>query len=220
MEVRSKKVKTRSSPRLKKGLVEIYTGNGKGKTTAALGLALRALGAGLKVCVIQFLKGAKRYGEHKIAEKLGRLWSPTRPTRFKIIQTGRGCIFAKSKKDVDCKECYKRYSYLPCHIDPQNPQEVDYRLAQDALNLSKKVINSGKYDLVILDEISLALKYKLINLKEVIKMIKEKPKNIELILTGRGMPKEIIAIADLVSEVREVKHPFSRGISARQGIEY
>lgn len=212
MEVRSKKVKTRSSPRLKKGLVEVYTGNGKGKTTAALGLALRALGAGLKVCVIQFLKGAKRYGEHKIAERLA--------PQLKIVQTGRGCIFAKSKKDVDCKECYKRYSYLPCHIDPKNPQEVDYRLAQDALNLSKKTVASGKYDLVILDEISIVLKYKLIDLKEVIKMIKEKPKNVELILTGRGMPKEIIAIADLVSEVREVKHPFSRGISARQGIEY
>jgi len=212
MKGKGEKVKTRSSPRLKKGLVEVYTGNGKGKTTAALGLALRALGAGLKVCVIQFLKGAKRYGEHKIAKRLA-------PQR-KIIKTGRGCIFAKSKKDVDCEECYKRHGYLPCHVDPKNPQKIDYRLAQDALNLSKKRVASGKYDLVILDEISIALKYKLINLKEVIKMIKEKPKNVELILTGRGMPKEIIAIADLVSEVREVKHPFSRGISARQGIEY
>lgn len=188
----------------KKGLVHIYTGHGKGKTTAALGLALRAIGRGFKVYVIQFIKGKGKYGEHKIEKFLS--------SHFKIIQTGRGCIFKKPPDD--CKNC------VACHIDPKCPKEIDFKLAEKGLELSRKIINSKKYDLVILDEINIAIYYKLIKLKNVIKIIKEKPESVELVLTGRNAPKEIIEIADYVSEIKEVKHPYKKGIKARKGIEF
>lgn len=173
---------------LEKGLVQLYTGDGKGKTSAAFGLALRAVGRGLKVYVIQFIKGGFDYGELHIVEKLPNL---------KLASFGRG----------------KFITSLP-------PSEGDVKLARDAFKLAKKVIKSGEHDVVILDEINVALNLKMISTDEVIDLIKNKPKHVELILTGRYAPAQIIDAADLVTEMREVKHPYTQGVPPRKGIEY
>ncbi|MFN6991594.1 MAG: cob(I)yrinic acid a,c-diamide adenosyltransferase [Fervidobacterium sp.] len=168
------------------GYVHVYTGNGKGKTTAALGLSVRALCAGKKVFIGQFIKGMD-YSELKLIDYFQNL---------KIIQFGRDC-FIKNK-----------------------PTEEDIKLAQIGLKISKDAIFSKEYDAVILDEINIALHYKLISVDQVLDLIKNKPVNVELILTGRYAPKELIDVADLVTEMVEVKHYFSKGVLARLGIEY
>jgi cob(I)alamin adenosyltransferase len=173
---------------LEKGLVQVYTGNGKGKTSAAFGLALRATGRGLKVYMIQFIKGGFDYGE---------LYTVKNLPNFTLKAFGRG-KFVTSKP----------------------PQKEDVRLAQEALHLAEQVIQSGSSNIVILDEINVALDLKLISLEDVLKLIKSKPSGLELVLTGRNAPEEIVEAADLVTEMKEVKHPFSRGTEARKGIEY
>jgi cob(I)alamin adenosyltransferase len=173
---------------LEKGLVQVYTGNGKGKTSAAFGLALRATGRGLKVYMIQFIKGGFDYGE---------LYTVKNLPNFTLKAFGRG-KFVTSKP----------------------PQKEDVRLAQEALHLAEQVIQSGSSSIVILDEINVALDLKLISLKDVLKLINSKPSGLELVLTGRNAPEEIIEAADLVTEMKEVKHPFNRGTEARKGIEY
>lgn len=175
-------------PKLERGLVQVYTGNGKGKSSAAFGLALRAIGRGLKVYIIQFIKGGFDYGELYLVDKLPNLT---------LKAFGRG-------KFVTAKP----------------PEKEDVKLAEEAFQLAKEVVESGKYDIVILDEINVALNLKLVSLEKVLQLIKNKPKHVELILTGRYAPNEIIDIADLVTEMREVKHPFNRGYEARKGIEY
>jgi cob(I)alamin adenosyltransferase len=169
-------------------MIQIYTGNGKGKTTAALGLALRAVGHGLEVMMIQFMKGQINYGELVAAKRFAN---------FKIEQYGR-----------------------PEFVNPENPDKEDIRLAQKALARAKDVINSQKYDLIILDEINVAVSFGLIQLSDVISLMKSIPENVELVLTGRYMPDEFIEYADLISEIREVKHHFQAGKTARKGIEY
>lgn len=176
-------------PKFKHGMLQVYTGNGKGKTTAAIGQAIRAVGCGFKVYMIQFMKGKTNYGELKVARKL-------RP-RFVIKQYGR-----------------------PDFVDKESPAKIDIRMAEEALRESRKIISSGKWDLVILDEINIALDYKLIHLEEVIELVKSKPHHVELIFTGRAAPVEILELADLVSEIREVKHPYRKGVQQRVGIEY
>ena len=177
-----------TKPKLKEGLVQVYTGNGKGKTSAAFGLALRAIGRGLKVYIIQFIKGGFDYGELYIIDKLPNL-------KLKAFGQGKFVTqFPPSKKDV--------------------------KIAKEALELAKKIVKSGEYDVVILDEINVAMSLRLIKIEEVVNMIKEKPKNVELVLTGRYAPKEIIDIADLVTEMKEIKHPFQKGIPPRKGIEF
>jgi cob(I)alamin adenosyltransferase len=171
-----------------KGLVIVITGNGKGKTTAAFGQALRAIGQGYKVFVLQFMKGRK-YGEFIAAEK----YLP----RLTIRMSG-----------------------LDSFVMRDNPAAIDIELAQKGLDAAKKAINSGKYNMVILDEINVALDFKLIDLREVVELIKNKPPALDLILTGRYAPKEIIKIADTVSEVKEVKHHYKAGIKDKAGIEY
>jgi len=173
--------------RLEKGLVQVYTGNGKGKTTAAFGLALRAVGRGLKVYVIQFIKGGFDYGELYVVDNLQGLTLKA---------------FGKGKFIVG------------------KPEEADIVQAQEALKLAKEVVNSSKYDLVILDEVNVALGLGLIGLDEVLRLVREKPAHVELVLTGRNAPDEILQVADLVTEMREVKHPYSKGVPARKGIEY
>ena len=173
---------------LKKGLTQVYTGDGKGKTTAALGLALRALGWNKKVCMIQFVKGGKRLGEIEITKN--------QIPQFSIHQ------FSKNNKII------------------LRPTEKDKEIAVKTLEFAKKIINSKKYDIVILDEINPAIKLKLIDVKEVLKIIREKPKNLELILTGRNADKKIIAASDLVTEMKLIKHPYYKKIPARKGIEY
>jgi cob(I)alamin adenosyltransferase len=175
-------------PRLEQGLVQVYTGNGKGKTSAAFGLALRAIGRGLKVYVIQFIKGGFDYGELYIVDKLPNL-------RLKAFGKGE-------------------------FVTEKPPNEEDIKLSEEALALAEQVVRSGEYDIVVLDEISVALNLKLIDLGRVLELIENKPKHVELILTGRYAPKEIIEAADLVTEMKEVKHPFRKGYEARKGIEY
>jgi cob(I)alamin adenosyltransferase len=169
-------------------MIQIYTGNGKGKTTAALGLALRAVGHGLKVIMIQFMKGKIDYGELEAAKHLPGLV---------IEQYGR-----------------------PEFVNPENPSEEDIQFARDALARAQEVIKKRKFDIIILDEINVAVAYGLIAVQKVIELLKRTPRQKELVLTGRYMPEEFIEYADLISEVKEIKHHFQKGTSARKGIEY
>ncbi|MBW2038851.1 MAG: cob(I)yrinic acid a,c-diamide adenosyltransferase [Deltaproteobacteria bacterium] len=174
--------------RLSQGMIQVYTGSGKGKTTAALGLACRAVGHGYKVFIIQFMKGNIEYGELETARKL----SPY----LTIKQMGRETFVSR-----------------------ENPDSEDVRLAQEALTLAKEIILGGDYDIVILDEINVAVDFGLIEKEEVLKLMDGHPPNIELILTGRYAADEIIERADLVTEMVEVKHYYQRGIQSREGIE-
>ena len=175
-------------PKLERGLVQIYTGDGKGKTSAAFGLALRAIGRGLKVYVIQFIKGGFDYGELYVVDKLPNLT---------LKAFGRGSF-----------------------ITEKPPRKRDFQLAEEALTLAEGIIKGGEYDIVILDEINVALSLKLVKIERVLEQIKNKPRHVELVLTGRRAPDEIIEAADLVTEMREIKHPFNKGCQARKGIEY
>ena len=174
-----------------KGLVIVYTGNGKGKTTAALGMALRAAGHGKKTLMIQFIKSFQNYGEIKFTKKY--LCGIT------IKTLGKG--YVKIKGD--------RY-----------PFEEHVKTAKKALKYAKEQILSKKYDIVVLDEINIALDKKLITVKELVDLIQQKPPDLHIILTGRSAPKRLIQLADLVSEVKEIKHPFRKGILAQKGVEY
>lgn len=174
--------------KLERGLVQVYTGNGKGKTSAAFGLALRAVGRGLNVYVIQFIKGGFDYGELYAIDKL---------PNFTLKAFGRGRFITE----------------IP-------PGKKDIRLAEEAFQLAKETVEGGKYDVVILDEISVALKLKLIDVDRVLKIIKNKPKHVELVLTGRYAPRKIVEAADLVTEMKERKHSFNEGHVARKGIEF
>ncbi len=171
-----------------RGIVMVITGNGKGKTTAAIGQALRALGHGKKVFMIQFMKG-KKYGEVLAAEKC--------LPDFTIRQSG-----------------------LDSFVMRDNPAPIDIELAKAGFKLAGEVVASGEYDLVILDEINVALDFKLLSLPEVVDMINNKPAAVDLILTGRYAPQEIIDLADTVSDIQEIRHHYTRGIKERAGMEY
>ena len=175
-------------PTTPRGLVIVITGNGKGKTTSAFGQALRALGQGYKVLVVQFMKGRK-YGEFIAAEK----YLPNLTI--------------------------KRFG-LDSFVMRDNPATVDIEQALQGFDFAKKAIGGGKYNMIILDEINVAVDFKLIDLKQVTEMIKNKPPTLDLILTGRYAAKEIIRLADTVSEVKEIKHHYAAGIKDRPGIEY
>jgi cob(I)alamin adenosyltransferase len=173
---------------MEKGLIQVYTGNGKGKTTAALGLALRAVGHGLKVLVIQFMKGNINYGELESSKKL----SPY----LTIVQSGRETFVSRT-----------------------TPDPVDVRLAQDGFDLAKRAITGEAYDIIILDEIIVAVDYGLIPLSDLLRLLDTKPNGVELILTGRNARPEILEKADLVTEMVEQKHYYRKGVSAREGVE-
>lgn len=174
--------------KLDHGCIQVYTGNGKGKTTAALGLAFRALGRGLRVFMVQFMKGGGPYGEHAAAER----FSPY----FTIVQTGR-----------------------PGWVNRDNPDPEDVRLAGAALETALAALTGGEYDLVILDEVNGAVSFGLLNVEDVLELMAQKPSCVELVLTGRNADERIIAAADLVTEMREIKHYYRAGIPARVGIE-
>jgi len=171
-----------------RGLVIVITGNGKGKTTSAFGQALRAVGQGYKVFILQFMKG-RDYGEFVAAEK----YLP----RLTIRRSG-----------------------LDSFVMRDNPAPVDIELARQGFEMAKKAITSGKYNMVILDEINVAIDFKLIELEDVVRLIKSKPAALDLILTGRYAAKAIIKLADTVSEIKEIKHHYAAGIKDRAGIEY
>ena len=171
----------------KDGLVIVYTGKGKGKTTAALGMALRATGYNHKICMIQFIKGSWHYGEMDSVEKLG--------SNFELIAVGKGFVGI---------------------IDDKSPKEEHQKIAQEAIKISKERIASKKYDLIILDEINYAVNLDLIKTQDVIELINSKPENLNLVLTGNYARPEIIELADLVTEMREIKHPYQLGIKAKK----
>ena len=181
--------------KLKRGLVQVYTGNGKGKTTAAWGQAMRASGQGLKVAIIQFFKG-KGSGSPRPSWRGG----------------GEAKMARKLKLDL--------YSFCPVHPFFGGKREELKKECKEAMASAKKLIKSKKYDLIILDEINIAMHDRLIAVNGILDLIKKKPKGMELILTGRSAPKKIMDAADLVTEMREIKHPYQKGIKGRRGIEY
>lgn len=169
------------------GYIHVYTGNGKGKTTAAIGQSIRAAGAGMKIYFAQFVKG-QIYSEIKIIkEKLPEI---------EIEQFGRDCFIKKK------------------------PEPEDIKIAREGFETVKNKIFSRAYDLVVLDEINIAIFYDLLTLDEVIDLLNNKPRNLELILTGRRASKAIIEKADLVTEMKEIKHYYKKHIEARPGIEF
>ena len=166
--------------------IHVYTGNGKGKTTAAFGLAMRASGRGKNVCIIQFMKPDKGYGEQISARKLG----------IEVYAFGRDKF-----------------------VNKKNPAKEDIERAKNALKFVRQKLKED-YDLIVLDEINVAIDFNLISLDEVLKLIELLPKRTELVLTGRYAKEEIIEMADLVTEMREIKHYYTKGVIAREGIEY
>jgi cob(I)alamin adenosyltransferase len=171
-----------------RGCVQLYTGDGKGKTSAALGLALRALGHGLRVYVVQFMKGNIEYGELEMARRLA--------PQLELRQMGRASF-----------------------VDRRNPDPVDVQWAERALALSREVIAADAHDVVILDEINVAVDFKLIPVEEVLALLESRPAHMELVLTGRYADPKLIAAADLVTEMKLVKHYYDQGVEARVGIE-
>lgn len=169
-------------------MVQVYTGDGKGKTTAAIGQALRAIGHNFSVLMIQFMKGDANYGEILAAKNLPNL---------EIKQFG-----------------------LPTFVKKGEPSPKDVKLAQAGLAFAKNALKTNKYQMIILDEINVAIDYGLIDLEEVLALVKECPSTVELVLTGRYAKKELIALADLVSEIKEIKHPYQKGYVSREGIDY
>jgi len=174
-----------------KGLVIVYTGGGKGKTSAALGLVLRAVGYNHKVCMIQFVKGTWHYGELDSAKRLA--------PEFELITAGKGFVGI---------------------LDDKSPREDHVKAANDTLMISREKILSGKYNVVILDEINYAVQLELLKLDDVIDLIKSKPAELDLVLTGNHATKEVIELADLVTEMKEIKHPFKSGLKAKKGIDF
>jgi len=175
----------------KKGLILVYTGNGKGKTTSALGTALRSIGYGWKVCMVQFIKGDWHYGEIDSVKNFG--------TNMELYRMGKGFY----------------------HIMGDDlPDEVHREAAKDALEFARDKMLSGQYQLIILDEILVSVQVKLLEEEALLEFLREKPENVHVILTGRGASEKIMEEADLVTEMKEIKHPFQKGIPAVKGIDF
>jgi cob(I)alamin adenosyltransferase len=183
-------------PTSRRGLTIIYTGNGKGKTTAALGMVMRALGHGWKVLVIQFFKGdwPVVFGELEMAKRLA--------PQLEVLQLGRGFV---------------------SHMGDKKPFDEHLDAARDALRVARERIASGTYDLIVLDEIMYAIDYagvQLVSIDDVLGLLAEKPENLHLVLTGRNAPQALIDRADLVTEMQEIKHPWQQKIPAQVGVDY
>lgn len=178
-------------PEARKGLMIVHTGPGKGKTTAALGTAFRAVGQGMKVLMVQFIKGSWHYGELDAARMLGE-------DKIEILPMGRGFV----------------------KVGVEKPDPEDIRLVEEAWSFASDKILSGGYDLVILDEINYAISYKMLDPEKVAEKLRQRPEMVHVILTGRNAHPAIVEMADLVTEMREIKHPYQKGIMAQRGIEY
>jgi cob(I)alamin adenosyltransferase len=175
---------------VRKGLIMVNTGPGKGKTTAAMGTALRAVGSGLRVLMLQFLKGSWHYGELDAIAAYG--------DRFVIKQMGRGFVKVGGAE-----------------TDPE-----DIRMVEEAWAEAEAAILSGEWDLVVLDEINYAISYNMLAPEKVVEVLRRKPEMVHVILTGRSAHPTIVELADTVTEMREVKHAYQKGIEAQRGIEY
>ena len=173
---------------MEQGLVQIYTGDGKGKTTAAIGLAMRAIGKGFRVFMVQFLKG-REYGEVATSKML--------PDSFTLVQSG-----------------------LDTFVKKDEPSDEDLRLAHEGLDLARKAIMGGEWDIVILDEVNVAVELGVLKVAEVLPLIDERPSGVEVVLTGRYAPAEFCERADLITEMKKVKHCYDEGVGMREGIEF
>ena len=171
-----------------KGLLLVYTGNGKGKTTAAFGLSLRALGHGQKVGFLQFMKGSRNYGEVKISEKLSNLT---------LEQTGRDCF-----------------------VSYEDPDPIDIAMAHEGLKILSQWFEEDRFDLIVADELLVALAFKLFSVQEVLELIEKRPPRLNLVLTGRYAPEEILEIADTVTIMEEHRHAYQQGVEAKEGMEF
>jgi cob(I)alamin adenosyltransferase len=172
------------------GLLLVFTGNGKGKTCAAMGSALRAVGHGFKVLMIQFIKGSWHYGELDAARMLGE--------GFEIRVMGRGFV----------------------KVGEEGPALEDIRAAEEAWKAALEAMHSGRYEMLILDEINYAIDYGMLSIDTVLEGLAKRPQRLHVICTGRNAHPKLIEAADLVSEIRQIKHPFEKGILAQRGIEY
>jgi cob(I)alamin adenosyltransferase len=171
-----------------RGFIHVYTGDGEGKTLTAFGLALRAVGHGYKVIIVQFMKGRKDVGEYKVKDRL--------QPEYEIHQFGR--------EDF---------------IDLENPLPIDYELARKGLDFAEEALKR-RPRVLVLDEINLAAAIGLVKVEDVLKLLENVPEETVVVLTGRRAPKEFIEVADLVTNLREIKHPHKQGVKARKGIEY
>ena len=174
-----------------KALLIVYTGSGKGKTTCALGAALRAVGQGLRVLMVQFIKGSWHYGELDAAKMLG-------DDKFEIRPMGRGFVKIGGAE-----------------TDPE-----DIKLAEQCWQAGRDAIHSGRYDLVILDEINYVISYKMLDAEKIVEALRGRPERVHVICTGRNAHPQLVELANLVTEMKEVKHPYSKGILAQRGIDY
>jgi len=175
---------------VRRGLIIVNTGPGKGKTTAAMGTALRAVGQGMKVLMLQFLKGSWHYGELDAVKAFGE--------NFVMKQMGRGFV----------------------KVGGAEPDPEDVKMVEEAWNESREAILSGKWDLVVLDEINYAISYGMLDPAKVVEALKQKPEMVHVILTGRNAHPTIVEVADTVTEMRQVKHAYEKGVEAQRGIEY
>jgi cob(I)alamin adenosyltransferase len=175
---------------VRRGLIIVHTGPGKGKTTAAMGTALRAVGQGMRVLMLQFLKGSWHYGELDAVQAFG--------DKFIMKQMGRGFV----------------------KVGGAEPDPEDVRMVEEAWNEAERAILSGEWELVILDEINYAISYRMLDPAKVVEVLRRKPEMVHVILTGRNAHPTIVDLADTVTEMRQVKHAYERGVMAQRGIEY
>ncbi len=184
---------------MSKGLIYILTGDGKGKTTAAFGLALRAAGHNKNVLIVQFVKSVEfKSGEVEFIQKL-QTANCQLSNLIDVYTIGEGFVGI---------------------INDKKPKKLHAKKAQEAFLKMQKIIKKGKYDVLILDEINVAMKLKLLKIDEVVEFVKNKPKHLHVVLTGRSAPRKLINIADMVSEIKNIKHPFQKGILAQKGIDF
>lgn len=194
--------------RLKKGLVEVYTGNGKGKTTAAFGLAFRAVGWGLRVYVIQFMK-LGTYGENRSSKQF--------PEKLRVDYAGMP-YFIAWEEDIPLEDRKKVANVVLC---PRGKPPEDYReKVHKAFQKMNEEVKSGNWDVVIMDEVNVAIYYNLLGLEELTDFLDSRGENVEVVLTGRKMPEEVLQRASLITEMKEIRHPYSEGMPARRGVDF